>query len=81
VQSVQLTADAPVTADVPPFGAAVLVDPRRRGPSVWFPPMDGAGPRRNRGHADVLVPDDVPEALAAGWSTTPTHRGQGVASS
>ncbi len=81
VQSVQLTIDALVTADVRPFWRAVLdyqavgdddlLDQRGRGPSIWFQPMDAARPQRNRVHIDVFVPYDAAElrvaaALAAG---------------
>lgn len=81
VQSVQLTIDALVTADVRPFWCAVLgyremgdedaIDPRGRGPSIWFQPMDAPRPQRNRVHVDVFVPYDLAEArvtsaLAAG---------------
>ncbi len=81
VQSVQLTMDALVTTDVRPFWRAVLdyreegdedlVDPRGRGPSIWFQPMDVPRPQRNRLHLDVFVPADaaparVAAALAAG---------------
>jgi 4a-hydroxytetrahydrobiopterin dehydratase len=81
VQSVQLTIDALVTTDVRPFWRAVLdyqevgdedlFDPRGRGPSIWFQPMDEPRPQRNRVHIDVFVPNDeagarVAAALAAG---------------
>jgi 4a-hydroxytetrahydrobiopterin dehydratase len=81
VQSVQLTMDVLVTADVRPFWRAVLgyrdagdedlLDPRGRGPSIWFQPMDAPRPQRNRVHIDVIVPHDAAEgrvaaALAAG---------------
>ena len=75
VQSVQLTMDALVTADVRPFWSAVLgydevgeddlIDPRGRGPSIWFQEMDGPRPQRNRVHVDVFVPNDVAEARVA----------------
>jgi 4a-hydroxytetrahydrobiopterin dehydratase len=75
VQSVQLTMDALVTADVRPFWRAVLgyqdigeddlIDPRGRGPSIWFQPMDGPRPQRNRVHVDVFVPHDAAEARVA----------------
>jgi Glyoxalase-like domain len=57
VQSVQVSIDALVGADVLPFWRAVLgyeyrpdspdedlVDPRGRGPSFWFQQMDARGP-------------------------------------
>jgi 4a-hydroxytetrahydrobiopterin dehydratase len=75
VQSVQLTIDALVTADVRPFWRAVLdyeevgdddlVDPRNRGPGIWFQPMDGPRPQRNRVHVDVFVPNDQADARIA----------------
>lgn len=75
VQSVQLTMDALVTADVRPFWRAVLgyqevgdedlLDPRGRGPSIWFQPMDVPRAQRNRVHVDVFVPYDAAEARVA----------------
>jgi 4a-hydroxytetrahydrobiopterin dehydratase len=75
VQSVQVTIDALVTADVRPFWRAVLgyeevgdedlVDPRGQGPSIWFQPMDAPRPQRNRLHVDVFVPNDEAEARVA----------------
>ena len=75
VQSIQLTMDALVTADVRPFWRVVLgyrevgdddlVDPRGRGPSIWFQPMDAPRLQRNRVHVDVFVPHDVAEARVA----------------
>lgn len=81
VQTVQLAIDAMVSPEVMPFWRAVLgyeqlgdedlVDPRGRGPSIWFQAMDAPRPQRNRIHVDVAVPHDVAEArveaaLAAG---------------
>ncbi len=81
VQTVQLTIDAHVTDDILPFWRAVLdyeqmgdedlIDPRRRGPGIWFQPMGEPRSGRNRPHIDVFVPNDVAEqrvatALAAG---------------
>lgn len=84
VQTVQVTIDALDIPAVLPFWRAVLgyaerpdspeedlVDPRGRGPSVWFQPMDAPRPQRNRVHFDVWVPPDraeqrIAEALAAG---------------
>jgi 4a-hydroxytetrahydrobiopterin dehydratase len=48
-----------------------LVDPYRRGLSLWFQGMDAPRPQRNRLHVDVWVPHDraeerVAAALAAG---------------
>ena len=81
VQDVQLTIDALVHADVMPFWEAVLgyrkvgdedlLDPRNRGPAIWFQQMDTPRTERNRIHVDVWVPHDQAEArvqaaLAAG---------------
>ena len=84
VQSVQVTIDALVNRDVIPFWRAVLgyesrgdttdedlIDPRGRGPALWFQPMDAPRPQRNRMHIDVFVPHEQAEArvtaaLAAG---------------
>jgi 4a-hydroxytetrahydrobiopterin dehydratase len=75
VQTMQLTIDALVPADVIPFWAALLrydaigdedlVDPRRRGPSIWFQKMDAPRPQRNRIHVDVSLPPDEAEARIA----------------
>jgi 4a-hydroxytetrahydrobiopterin dehydratase len=78
VQTVQLTIDALVIPEVLPFWRAVLgyqergdspeedlVDPRGRGPSVWFQQMDAPRPQRNRIHVDVWVPHDQAEARVA----------------
>lgn len=78
IQTVQVTIDALVSADVMPFWAAVLgyerradnpdedlVDPRWRGPSIWFQDMDGPRPQRNRVHIDVWVPPELAEARVA----------------
>ncbi len=77
VQTVQLTVDALLTPEVKPFWRAVLgyadrddspedlVDPRRRGPSLWFQRMDAPRPQRNRLHVDVWVPHDRAEARVA----------------
>jgi 4a-hydroxytetrahydrobiopterin dehydratase len=48
-----------------------LIDPRGRGPSLWFQEMDAPRPQRNRIHIDVWVPHDqgearVKAAIAAG---------------
>ncbi len=74
-QTVQLTIDAHVTEDIRPFWRAVLdytevgdedlVDPRGRGPSIWFQPMKEPRTDRNRMHIDVFVPNDVAEARVA----------------
>lgn len=78
VQTVQITMDALVSADVMPFWAAVLgyerradspdedlVDPRWRGPGIWFQDMDAPRPQRNRLHIDVWVPAELAEARVA----------------
>jgi 4a-hydroxytetrahydrobiopterin dehydratase len=78
VQSVQVSIDALVGADVLPFWRAVLgyeyrpdspdedlVDPRGRGPSFWFQRMDAPRPQRNRVHVDVWVPYEQAEARVA----------------
>ena len=72
VQTIQVSIDALVGPDVMPFWRAVLgykemgnedlVDPRGRGPSLWFQEMDGPRPLRNRIHIDVCVPHDEAEA-------------------
>lgn len=78
IQTVQVTIDALVSADVMPFWAAVLgyerradspdedlIDPRWRGPSIWFQDMDAPRPQRNRFHLDVWVPPELAEARVA----------------
>jgi len=77
VQTVQVTVDALVGPDVMPFWRAVLgyrdrgdspedlIDPRGRGPSLWFQQMDAPRPQRNRIHIDVWVPHDQAEARIA----------------
>jgi 4a-hydroxytetrahydrobiopterin dehydratase len=77
VQTVQVTVDALVGPEVMPFWRAVLdyadredspedlIDPRRRGPSLWFQEMDAPRPQRNRIHFDVWVPHDQAEARIA----------------
>jgi 4a-hydroxytetrahydrobiopterin dehydratase len=78
LQTVQVTVDALVNADVMPFWRAVLgyeyrsdspdedlIDPRGRGPSFWFQRMDAPRPQRNRIHIDVWVPYDQAEARIA----------------
>ena len=84
IQTVQVTIDALASADVMPFWAAVLgyerradspdqdlIDPRWRGPSIWFQHMDPPRPQRSRFHIEVWVPPQLAEArvtaaLAAG---------------
>lgn len=75
VQTVQVAIDARVTADVMPFWRAVLgydpagdedlVDPRGRGPSLWFQEMSPPRTGRNRLHIDVCVPPDQAQARIA----------------
>ena len=78
VQVVQVTIDALVGPEVMPFWRAVLgyqdrsdspdedlIDPRGRGPSLWFQEMDAPRPQRNRIHFDVWVPHDQAEARVA----------------
>jgi 4a-hydroxytetrahydrobiopterin dehydratase len=78
LQTVQVSVDALVSAEVMPFWRAVLgyeyradspeedlIDPRGRGPSFWFQKMDAPRPERNRIHIDVWVPHDQAEARIA----------------
>jgi 4a-hydroxytetrahydrobiopterin dehydratase len=78
VQTVQVTIDALVSADVMPFWRAVLgyeyradtpdedlIDPRGRGAPFWFQHMDTPRPQRNRFHIDIWVPYDQAEARVA----------------
>ncbi len=75
VQDVQIAIDALVGPQVVPFWRAVLgyrevsdedlLDPRGRGPSLWFQQMDAPRPQRNRVHVDVSVPHDQAEARVA----------------
>jgi 4a-hydroxytetrahydrobiopterin dehydratase len=78
LQTVQVSVDALVSAEVMPFWRAVLgyeyradspeedlIDPRGRGPSLWFQKMDTPRPQRNRIHFDVWVPHDQAEARIA----------------
>jgi 4a-hydroxytetrahydrobiopterin dehydratase len=78
LQTVQVSIDALVSGDVMPFWRAVLgyeyrpdspdedlIDPRGRGPSIWFQRMDAPRPQRNRVHIDVWVPHDQAEARIA----------------
>jgi 4a-hydroxytetrahydrobiopterin dehydratase len=77
VQTVQVTIDALVGAEVMPFWRAVLgyqdrgdspedlIDPHGRGASFWFQQMDAPRPQRNRIHIDVWVPHDQAEARIA----------------
>jgi 4a-hydroxytetrahydrobiopterin dehydratase len=75
VQTVQVSVDALVGAEVMPFWRAVLgyeelgdedlVDPHRSGPTLWFQEMDAPRPQRNRIHVDISVPHDQAEARVA----------------
>ena len=75
VQTVQISIDALVSAEVMPFWRAVLgyrqvgdedvVDPHGRWPSIWFQQMDAPRPQRNRIHVDICVPHDQAEARVA----------------
>jgi 4a-hydroxytetrahydrobiopterin dehydratase len=75
VQDVQIAIDALVAPEVMPFWRAVLgyqeasddhlVDPRGRGPSLWFQQMDAPRPQRNRIHVDISVAHDQAEARVA----------------
>ena len=75
VQTAQISIDALVPEEVMPFWRAVLgydqvgdedlLDPRRRGPSLWFQRMDAQRPQRNRIHVDISVPHDQAEARVA----------------
>ena len=77
VQTVFVTIDALALPEVMPFWRAVLgyvdradgpedlIDPRFRGPSLWFQRMDAPRAQRNRIHIDVWVPHDQAEARVA----------------
>jgi 4a-hydroxytetrahydrobiopterin dehydratase len=75
VQDVNLTIDALFRPRVLPFWRAVLgyeqegeehlTDPGRRTPAIWFQPMSGPRPQRNRIHVDVWVARDQAEARVA----------------
>lgn len=67
-QAVTGYVDDPHPPDLPP---GALVDPLRRGPTIWFQQMEAPRPQRNRIHLDVDVPperaaDRIAAALAAG---------------
>jgi len=84
VQTILFTIDARVSAKVMPFWRAVLgyeyradspeqdlIDPRGRGPSIWFQKTDEPPLQDFRIHVDVWVPHDqvqarIEAALAAG---------------
>jgi 4a-hydroxytetrahydrobiopterin dehydratase len=77
VQTVQVTIDALVSAEVLPFWRAVLgyrdrgpggedlIDPHGRGAPLWLQRMEAPRPQRNRIHIDVWVPHDQAEARVA----------------
>ena len=78
VQNVQVSIDAVAIPEVLPFWRAVLgytergdspeedlIDPRGRGPLIWFQQMDAPRPQRNRIHFDLWVPYDQVEARIA----------------
>jgi 4a-hydroxytetrahydrobiopterin dehydratase len=75
VQYVQVAIDAFVSPEVVSFWKAVLgydqvgdedlLDPRRRGPSIWFQEMEHRREERNRIHVDLCVPHDEAEARIA----------------
>jgi 4a-hydroxytetrahydrobiopterin dehydratase len=78
VQTVQVTVDALVSAEVMPFWRAVLgyeycggspaedlIDPRGRSPAFWFQHMDAPRSQRSRIHIDVWVPYEQAEARIA----------------
>jgi 4a-hydroxytetrahydrobiopterin dehydratase len=77
-QTVQVTVDALITAEVMPFWRAVLgyeycggsppedlIDPRGRGPAFWFQEMDAPRSQRSRIHIDVWVPYEQAETRIA----------------
>jgi len=84
-QAVMITIDAHDIGAVLPFWRAVLeyeavgeedlVDPKGRGPQIWFQQMDPARGGRNRIHVDVMVAPEVAQAridaaVAAGGRVT-----------
>lgn len=83
VQHVQVSIDAMRIGEVMPFWREALgyvhrrdteedvVDPRGRGPSLWFQQMDEPRTERNRVHVDIAVPPEeaqrrIEAVLAAG---------------
>jgi 4a-hydroxytetrahydrobiopterin dehydratase len=74
IQAFNVTIDALVLDDVLPFWRAVLgysdrgdgpediIDPRWRGPTVWFQQMAEPRTERNRIHLDVWVPKELAQA-------------------
>jgi 4a-hydroxytetrahydrobiopterin dehydratase len=75
VQTIRVSIDALVGADVAPFWCAVLgyqekgpvdlTDPHGQGPTVRFQQMDLPRPQRNRIHLDISVPHDQAESRVA----------------
>jgi 4a-hydroxytetrahydrobiopterin dehydratase len=78
VQSLLVIPGAPVNAKVMPFWRAVLgydpradspdedlVDPRGRGPGIWFEQVEEPGHGRPRMHVGVWVAPDLAEARVA----------------
>lgn len=78
VQSFMVIVEALRIPEVLPFWRAILgyeertdspaedlVDPRGRGPALWFEQMDAARPQRNRMHVAVWVPYEQAEARVA----------------
>jgi len=78
VQSILFTIDARASPEVMSFWRAVLgyeyradnpqedlIDPRGRGPSIWFQKTDEPPSQDNRIHVDVWVPHDQAEARIA----------------
>ena len=77
VQTVLVTIDALDIPRVKLFWRAVLgyqdrddspedlVDPRGRGPSIWFQKIDAPDPQVNRMHLDIWVPPDQAQARIA----------------
>ncbi|CAM3331136.1 VOC family protein [Stackebrandtia soli] len=74
-QAVRVSIDAVSIPEVMPFWRAVLgyedlgdeelVDPRGRGPSIWFQRISEPREQRNRVHIDISVPHDQAEARVA----------------
>src|SRR4029078_4547874 len=87
VETFQIAIHALSIPDLLPFGRAVLgyvdrddggedlIDPRGRGPIIWFQRMDAPRPQRNRIHVDIWVPDDQAEARVAAALPPRGHAG------
>jgi len=85
VETVLVTIDAFDVPKVKPFWRAVLgyqdradspedlIDPRGRGPSIWFQKIDAPDPQVNRVHLDVWVPPDQAQARIAAAITAGGH--------